>query len=72
MPSSKKTAAPLKHPPTGKLKTHWEKLCELAGQLPDVDVDRSYGTPALKTKGKLIARLRSEAEGRPGIALRAA
>lgn len=68
MPSSKKQAAPLKHPPKGELKKNWETLCGIAGQLPDVDIDRSYGTPALKTKGKLIARLRSEAEG--GLALR--
>ena len=60
--------APLKFPPKGALKNNWNKLCKLAAKLPDVEVDRSYGTPALKTKGKLIARLRSEAEG--GLALK--
>ncbi len=63
-----KTPAPLKFPPTGALKRSWDRVTRLAVKLPDVDIDRSYGTPALKTKGKLIARLRSEAEG--GLALK--
>jgi len=63
-----KVPAPLKFPPTGVLKRNWDKVTQLAVKLPDVDVDHSYGTPALKTKGKLIARLRSEAEG--GLALK--
>lgn len=63
-----KEPAPLKFPPAGALKRNWDKVTRLATKLPDVDVDRSYGTPALKTKGKLIARLRSEAEG--GLALK--
>jgi len=63
-----KQPAPLKFPPTGKLLQHWNKTVKLASALPDVVADRSYGTPALKTKGKLIARLRSEAEG--GLAIR--
>lgn len=66
MPS--KEPAPLKFPPTGKLLKQWAKTVKLASVLPDVVEDRSYGTPALKTKGKLIARLRSEAEG--GLAVR--
>ena len=63
-----KKPAPLKFPPAGALKRNWDKVTRLATKLPDVDVDRSYGTPALKTKGKLIARLRSEVEG--GLALK--
>lgn len=63
-----KTPAPLKFPATGELKGHWQAVIELAQQLPEVVEDRSYGTPALKVKGKLIARLRSEAEG--GLAIR--
>lgn len=68
MARTKKSPAPIKFPPQGKLKRNWEKTIKLGEQLPDVVADRSYGTPALKTKGKLIARLRSEAEG--GLALR--
>ena len=63
-----KPPAPLKFPPTGALKRNWDKVTRLAKKLPDVEIDRSYGTPALKTKGKLMARLRSEAEG--GLALK--
>lgn len=40
----------------------------MAEALPGVEASRSYGTPSLKVKGKLLARLRSEAEG--GLALR--
>ena len=65
---AQKAPAPLKFPATGKLKTHWQKAVQLAQMLPEVVEDRSYGTPALKVKGKLIARLRSEAEG--GLAIR--
>ena len=36
---------------------------ELARRLPGVELGTSYGTPAIKVKGKLMARLRSEAEG---------
>jgi len=36
---------------------------ELAKRFPGVELDTSYGTPALKVKGKFMARLRTEAEG---------
>ena len=66
MPRS--TPAPLKHPPQGALADQYQRVLDLALQLPGVEASRSYGTPAIKVKGKLIARLRSEAEG--GLALR--
>ena len=31
-----------------------------AGKLPGVEVSTSYGTPALKVKGKLLARLHDD------------
>jgi len=46
----------------------YELICALALKLPGVELGTSYGTPAIKVKGKLMARLRSEAEG--GLALR--
>ena len=36
---------------------------ELAKQFPGVELGTSYGTPAIKVKGKFMARLRAEAEG---------
>jgi len=36
---------------------------ELAKQFPGVELGTSYGTPAIRVKGKFMARLRSEAEG---------
>ena len=46
----------------------YERICALALKLPGVELGTSYGTPAIKVKGKLMARLRSEAEG--GLAIR--
>ena len=37
--------------------------CELAKRFPGVEIGTSYRTPALKVKGKFMARLRTEAEG---------
>ncbi len=66
--SRTKEPVPIKHPPQGELADHWNRVVGLGLELPTVEVSRSYGTPALKAKGKLVARLRSEAEG--GLALR--
>lgn len=41
----------------------FERVLRLAQQFPGVELSASYGTPALKVKGKLLARLRTEAEG---------
>ena len=35
----------------------------MARELPGVEESTSYGTPSIKVKGKLISRLRREAEG---------
>lgn len=36
---------------------------QLAERFPGIEVETSYGTPALKVNGKFMARLRTEAEG---------
>jgi hypothetical protein len=46
----------------------YQHVCALALSLPGVELSTSYGTPAIKVKGKIMARLRSEAEG--GLAIR--
>ena len=38
----------------------WEDVLAVGTRFPDVEVTTSYGTPALKVKGKLVARLREE------------
>ena len=38
----------------------WDELVALAAELPEVTVSTSYGTPALKIRGKLLTRLRTE------------
>ena len=46
----------------------YKHVCALALKFPGVEVSTSYGTPSIKVKGKVMARLRSEAEG--GLAIR--
>lgn len=41
----------------------WEQVAEIAVGLPEVEVSTSYGTPALKVAGKLMGRLRTDADG---------
>ena len=37
----------------------WDDVIATAGELPGVEVATSYGTPALRVRGKFICRLRS-------------
>lgn len=46
----------------------YRRVCALALALPGVEESTSYGTPSLKVKGKIMSRLRTEAEG--ALALR--
>ncbi len=64
----KQEPAPLKFPPSGELADHWQRAVQLAARFPGTEESRSYGTPALKVRGRLLARLRSEAEG--GLAIK--
>jgi len=41
---------------------NWTKLCELGRELPEVTIDRWYGTPALKVRGKGFVRLKEDAK----------
>lgn len=41
----------------------WDDVVAIAGGLPEAEVSTSYGTPALKVRKKLFARLRSDAGG---------
>ena len=59
--------APIKHPPSEELAALFGRVVAIAEQLPGVEVSRSYGTPAIKVGRRLLARLRSEAEG--GLAI---
>lgn len=49
--------------------TSWQDLVAFAtSTFPETTESTSYGTPALKVKGKLVGRLRTDAEG--ALALR--
>jgi hypothetical protein len=61
-PSAKRTPVP------SAAARNYQYVCELAQGLPGVELSTSYGTPSLKVKGKILARLRSESEG--GLAIR--
>ncbi len=41
----------------------YKRVCEIARKLPGVEDSSSFGTPALKVKGRFLCRLRTEAEG---------
>ena len=41
----------------------YKRVVQLALKLPGVEESTSYGTPALKVKGRFMCRLRTEAEG---------
>lgn len=45
----------------------WDDVVAIATALPEVEESTSYGTPALKVAGKLLARHRTEADH--GVAL---
>lgn len=38
----------------------WDDVVSLGQNLPEVEVGTSYGTPALKVRGKLLTRLRPD------------
>jgi hypothetical protein len=40
----------------------WAELCAAAAQLPGIEEGTSYGTPALRVRKKLLARLREGGE----------
>ena len=59
---------PIKFPPKPALARQFARVLEIAKRFPGVEESRSYGTPAIKVQGKILARLRSEDEG--GLAIR--
>jgi len=65
---AKRDPAPIRFPPNPKLAALYARVVGIAEEFPGVQASRSYGTPAIKVKQKLLARLRSEAEG--GLAIR--
>lgn len=44
-------------PSTNPAVLDFDAVCALAADLPGVDVGTAYGTPALKVRGKVMARL---------------
>src|SRR5258706_4012023 len=42
--------------------SYWQKIVEIARQLPGVEESTSYGTRALKVKGQLMVRMKEDGE----------
>jgi hypothetical protein len=40
----------------------WDDVVSLAQALPDVEVGSAYGTPALRVRGRFLARVREDGE----------
>jgi hypothetical protein len=60
----RKLALVIRSPP----RPEYKRVLAIALALPGVEESTSYGTPSLKVKGKIMSRLRTEAEG--ALALR--
>lgn len=45
---------------TGERGLTWEALRDIALELPGSELSTSYGTPAVKVRGELVARLRED------------
>ena len=43
-------------------KVTFVEVSEAAVKLPEVEISKSYGTPALKVRGKMLARLKEDGE----------
>jgi len=48
---------------TGKISAAYARYLRIALKLPGTEASTSYGTPSVKVKGKILSRLRTEAEG---------
>jgi hypothetical protein len=46
-----------------KPSSHYARYLKLVSKFPGVEESISYGTPSVKVKGKILSRLRTEAEG---------
>ena len=66
MASRKKRPTPSgKHhaPMPGAIAKSYERYLKVALALPGAEASTSYGTPAVKVRGKILSRWRTEAEG---------
>ena len=58
-----KRVRPMAMPRKSPVERDFAAAVKLAERFPGVEVETSFTTPALKVKGKFMARLRTEAEG---------
>ena len=65
---SRKSAKPKRSLITKAIPVSYHRYLKLALSLPGAEESTCYGTPAVRVKGKILSRLRIEAEG--GLALR--
>ena len=48
--------------PVRQSRVTYDTVCELAQRLPEVEESTSYGTPALKVRGKMFVRLKEDGD----------
>ena len=58
-----KKAAPKKSRGVTPASRPYDRYLKIALKLPGTEASSSYGTPSVKVKGKILSRLRTEAEG---------
>jgi hypothetical protein len=62
-PARKRAAKTPTKVATARPATHYARYLKVVGHFPGVEQSTSYGTPSIKVKGKILSRLRTEAEG---------
>jgi hypothetical protein len=61
-PASKTRARRGRPPARRRAPLTFDTVCEIARDLPGVEAGTSYGTPALRLKGKFFSRLREDGD----------
>jgi len=62
-PVRKRAARPAAKVAGSKPSAHYARYLKMVSKFPGVEASISYGTPSVKVNGKILSRLRTEAEG---------
>ena len=68
--TSKRNSVRVRGGTVGAVARAYTRYLDIIQKLPGTEESTSYGTPAIKVKGKLLSRLRTEAEGAHRVAMR--
>lgn len=62
-PAARAGARPTTRVAGSKPSAHYARYLKIVARFPGVEESTSYGTPSVKVNGKILSRLRTEAEG---------